>query len=110
MNTISTRLDEHVLKDIESLAKEMKLDRSALVRKFILDGYNEAMIHKNLLLVRDGVLSIEQAAEATGQPVSRILRAARHAGIEIGADASTLDHELAVITRHVEDRRRCGKR
>jgi predicted transcriptional regulator len=44
LSTISIRLDEDVLKIIEKLANEMNFDRSALIRKFILDGYQLAML------------------------------------------------------------------
>ncbi|HME55097.1 MAG TPA: ribbon-helix-helix protein, CopG family [Candidatus Lokiarchaeia archaeon] len=105
MSTISTRLDEEVLKNIEKLASEMNLDRSALIRKFILDGYHHAMLRKNIELVHDGELSIEQAAERSRVPVNRVIEAAREMNIEIGADASTIEHEKAVLEKHVNKSR-----
>nr|MDO8113843.1 ribbon-helix-helix protein, CopG family [Candidatus Sigynarchaeota archaeon] len=99
MSTISTRLDEEVLKEIEKLASEMNLDRSALIRKFILDGYQHAVLQRDILLVHRGELSIEQAAERSRLPVSRIIEAAREMDVEIGADASTLEHEKRVLEK-----------
>ena len=83
LSTISTRLDEEVLKNIEKLANEMNLDRSALIRKFILDGYQLAMLRKSIELVHDGDLSIEQATEHSHVPVNRIIEIAREMNVEI---------------------------
>jgi predicted transcriptional regulator len=100
LSTISTRLDEEVLKNIEKLANEMNLDRSALIRKFILDGYQHAMLRKYIELVHEGELTIEQAAEHSHVPVHRIIEIAREMNIEIGADASTIEHEKTVLEKH----------
>lgn len=99
MSTISTRLDEEVLKEIEKLASEMNLDRSALIRKFILDGYQHAVLQRDILLGHRGELSIEQIAERSKLPVSRVIETAREMNVEIGGDASTLEHEKRVLEK-----------
>ncbi len=76
--------------------------RSALIRKFILDGYQHAVLQRDILLAHRGELSIEQVAERSRLPVSRIIKAAREMDVEIGADASTLDHEKHVLEKLLE--------
>ena len=105
-STISTRLDDDVLKDIEKLAAEMNLDRSALIRKFILDGYQRAVLQRDILLVHRGELSIEQVAERTRLPIGRVIEAAREMDVEIGSDASTLEHEKRVLEKMLEKKKR----
>jgi hypothetical protein len=52
--------------------------------------------------VHDGELSIEQAAEHSHVPVHRIIEITREMNIEIGADASTIEHEKTVLEKHFD--------
>jgi hypothetical protein len=97
MNSISTRLEEKIIKEIEKLAKEMNLERSAFVRKFILDGYQNAILRKALELVQRGELSIEQGAYEAGVSIYRFVEAAREMNFEISLDASTIKYEAEVL-------------
>jgi predicted transcriptional regulator len=99
MITISTRLDEKILKEIDNLAQELNLDKSALIRKFILDGFQNAILRKNIELIKIGELSIEQAAIIAQVPICRVLEVAREMDIEIGSDSSTMDYETAVLKK-----------
>ncbi|MBN2154278.1 MAG: hypothetical protein JW839_22680 [Candidatus Lokiarchaeota archaeon] len=87
------------MKEIEKLAVEMNLDRSALIRKFILDGYQHAVLQRDIMLVHRGELSIEEVAERTRTSIGRIIEAARGMDVEIGSDASTLEHEKRVLEK-----------
>lgn len=102
MITISTRLDEDKIQGIEELAQEMNLDKAALIRKFILDGYQHAMIVKALQLVHHGELTLGQAAAKANTSVYRMLAVARELELPIGADVSTFPYEIDVIKRHLK--------
>jgi hypothetical protein len=99
MISIRTRLEEDVLKEIEKMAKEMNLERGALIRKFILDGYQKAILKRNLELVHRGELSIGQGAEDSGVSIYEFLEAARESNLEIGPDESTIPYEVDVLKR-----------
>jgi hypothetical protein len=101
MITISTRIEEQILKEIDKIAKENNLDRGALIRKYILDSYQRNLIQKNLELVHLGEISIGQAAINSGVSIYQILEMARQLDIEIGADNSTLPYEFEIIKKHL---------
>ncbi|MGQ4873685.1 MAG: UPF0175 family protein [Promethearchaeia archaeon] len=60
--TISTRLDEKDVKKLEEIAKEESLDRSALIRKFLLQKIKEYEIKRMLTLYQKGIVSLQEAA------------------------------------------------
>ena len=101
MITISTRLDEKILSKIEKLANKMNLQRSALIRKFILDGLQEENLKENISLVVQGELSIGQAVEDSQVSYYNFLKVARLMNAEIGLDETTLNQEFKVIEEHL---------
>ena len=60
--TISTRIDEDVVKKLEEIAKREKIDRSALIRKFILQMLKEYELKRMAEFYRKGIVSLQEAA------------------------------------------------
>ena len=104
MITISTRLDEKILSKIEKLANKMNLQRSALIRKFILDGFQEEKLKDNISLVVQGEMSIGQAVEDSQISYYKFLKVARLMNAEIGLDETTLNQEFKVIEEHIAEK------
>ncbi|MHA1647522.1 MAG: ribbon-helix-helix protein, CopG family [Promethearchaeota archaeon] len=103
MISISTRLEEENLKKIENLAKKLNLSRGALIRKFILDGYQEATLIENINFVHEGVLSTEKAAKNAGVSIYHLLERARAMNLEIGLDESTLKYEFKSLMKTLNE-------
>ncbi|MHA1674167.1 MAG: hypothetical protein ACTSYI_11135 [Promethearchaeota archaeon] len=103
MITISTRIDEKILKEIEEIAHEMNLERGVLIRKYILDGYQENIIRKNIDLIQQGEVSIGQAAQNANVSIYRILETARQLKISIGGDNSSVAYEIEGIQQRLEE-------
>ena len=101
MITISTRLDEKILLKIEKLANRKNLQRSALIRKFILDGLQEEQLKENISLVVQGEMSIGKAVEYSQVSYYKFLKVARLMNAEIGLDETTLKQEFKVIEEHL---------
>lgn len=101
MITISTQLDEKTFTEIEKLANKMNLQRSALIRKFILDGLQEEKLKENISLVVQGEMSIGQAVEDSQVSYYKFLKVARLMNAEIGLDETTLTQEFKVIEEHL---------
>ena len=101
MNSISARVDIEILNKIDKMATEMHLTRSALIRKFILDGYQRAELDQNLKHVQAGEMSIEQAAMQADVSMYYILELARAKGLVIGLDETTLDYELKSLMKKI---------
>lgn len=59
---ISTRLKKKEIERLEKIAEEEKIDRSALIRKFILQQIKEYDLHESGVKYRKGVVSLAEAA------------------------------------------------
>ncbi len=60
--TISTRIDDEYVKKLEEIAKREHIDRSALIRKFILQMLKEYELKRMAELYRKGIVSLQEAA------------------------------------------------
>ncbi len=60
---MNLRLEEDLIKEFEELAKEENLDRSALVRKILLEGLHQERLNFALQKYMLKEISIERAAE-----------------------------------------------
>jgi len=60
--TISTRIDDEIVKKLEEIAKRENIDRSALIRKFILQMLKDYEIKRMTELYRKGIVSLQEAA------------------------------------------------
>ena len=59
---VSTRLNEKELKKIEQVAKKENIDRSALIRKFVLNSLKEYSMADSARLYQQGIISLAEAA------------------------------------------------
>jgi len=87
------------LKEIEDIAHGMNLERGVLIRKYILDGYQQNIIEKNIDLIQKGEISIGQAAQNARVTIYQILENARRMNISIGGDNSTVPYEIEGIQK-----------
>ncbi|MBD3255781.1 MAG: ribbon-helix-helix protein, CopG family [Candidatus Lokiarchaeota archaeon] len=60
--TISTRIDDKDAEKLDKIAERENIDRSALVRKFILQKLKEYDIKEMTELYQKGVVSLQEAA------------------------------------------------
>jgi predicted HTH domain antitoxin len=60
--TISTRLSDKEVAELEEIAAKEKLDRSALVRSFVLHQLEEYKMKESARLYQKGIVSLQEAA------------------------------------------------
>ncbi|MBN2154220.1 MAG: hypothetical protein JW839_22385 [Candidatus Lokiarchaeota archaeon] len=60
--TVSTRLDEDEIKKLNEISKEEHVDRSGLIRKFLLDQMKQHEMKKAAEYYRKGIMSLQEAA------------------------------------------------
>jgi predicted HTH domain antitoxin len=61
-NVISTRLEEKEIKILNEISKKEHIDRSALLRKFLLQQINEYRMNESAEKYRKGLVSLAEAA------------------------------------------------
>ncbi len=71
--TISTRIDNEVVKKLEKIAKRENIDRSALVRKFILQKLKEYEIKEMTSLYQKGIVSLQEVASQANVSLYEIM-------------------------------------
>lgn len=64
--TVSTRLPEEVVRELERIAADEHLDRAALIRKMLLEDIREYRIQQATEAYRRGETSVGAAAQAAG--------------------------------------------
>ena len=71
--TISTRIDDEDAEKLEKIAKKENIDRSALVRKFILQKLKEYDIKQMTDLYQKGIVSLQEAASQANVSLYEIM-------------------------------------
>jgi len=71
--TISTRIDDEDAEKLEKIAKKENIDRSALVRKFILQKLKEYDIKQMVELYQKGIVSLQEAASQANVSLYEIM-------------------------------------
>ena len=64
--TVSTRLEENEIQKLNDIANEEHIDRSALIRKFLLDQVKLHEMKRAAEYYRKGVASLQEAATTAG--------------------------------------------
>ena len=64
--TIGVRIPEEILKDLEESAKEENMDKSTVIRQFIMEGLREYKRERAARLYKEQRVSIDGAAELAG--------------------------------------------
>jgi len=78
---MNLRLEEDLIKEFEELAKEENLDRSALVRKILLEGLQQERLNFALQKYMLKEISIERAAEIAKISIHEIILKISQLGI-----------------------------
>jgi len=70
---ISTRIDNNDVKKLDEIAKKENIDRSILIRKFILQMLKEYEIKRTTELYRKGIVSLQEAASQANVSLYEIM-------------------------------------
>jgi len=97
VRTVTTRLEEESLKKIDKLAAQRGLDRSALVRSFLLDALKENTIRDALEAYQAGKITLWQAAHTCDISLWEMIEEARQRHIHVPYDMQALEKDLAAV-------------
>jgi predicted HTH domain antitoxin len=64
--TITTRVDDKLVKLIDDIAEKEGMDRSTVLRRFLIRSAGEWLLERSLKEYEDGKISLWQAAERCG--------------------------------------------
>lgn len=92
--TVSVRLDEKTVRELEELAKEFKTDRSEALRRVLADGLKHAKLRRVTELLRQERISIGRAAELAEVSLYEILEVMEEERIPYGYSKEDLERDL----------------
>jgi predicted HTH domain antitoxin len=95
--TLTTRIEEESLKKIDELAAKRGVDRSALVRSFLLDGLKENTIRDALNAYQGGRMTLWQAAQACDISLWEMIEEAKQRHIHASYDVQALEKDLTAL-------------
>ncbi|GAB4318967.1 MAG: hypothetical protein Kow0069_22300 [Promethearchaeota archaeon] len=70
---MSTRLEEREVEKLDEIARVEKIDRSALVRKFVLEQVKVYEMKRASEFYRKGLMSLQEAATVAGVSVYEMM-------------------------------------
>jgi len=95
--TITTRVEDSLVREIDKIAKERSIDRSAVIRKLLVKSLREWEIENVLHKYEEGKLTLWQAADAVGFSLWEIIREVRIRGIRVPYTVEDLKDDLRAL-------------
>ena len=81
--TYTTRIEEDLAKVIDEVSKEEGMDRSTVIRRFLMKAVKEWLIEKSLEDYEQGKVTLWQAAERCGLSLWEIVIEARKSELHV---------------------------
>lgn len=75
--TLTTRVEDELAKMIDAVSKEEGIDRSTVIRRFLMKASKEWLVEKSLREYEDGRITLWQAARKCGLSVWEMIDEAR---------------------------------
>lgn len=92
--TLSVRMDRREAGELERLASDLGLDRSACLKQLVRRGFADVQFERACGAYRRGEATLSRAAEAAGVSVRDMLLRMRGEGLELNYDTKDLAEDL----------------
>jgi len=92
--TVTTRVEEKLVKIIDSIAKREGMDRSTVIRRFLLRAVKDWLIEKSLDEYEEGKLTLWQAAEKCGLSLWEMINEVKKREIHVPYTLEELKEDL----------------
>ena len=81
--TITTRVEDDLVQEIDEIASEEAIDRSSVVRKFLIHSLKQWKIDKSLQEYEQGKMTLWQAAQDCGISLWEMITEVQKRGIKV---------------------------
>lgn len=95
--TITTRVGEELVKIIDSIAEREGMDRSTVIRRFLLKAVKDWLIERSLDEYEQGKLTLWQAAEKCGLSLWEMIDEVKKRRIHVPYTLEELKEDLKVF-------------
>ena len=95
--TVTTRLDDKYVIKIDEMAAKKGIDRSAILRLFIVNSIREQTIQESLENYKSGTISLWEAAQHCDLTLWEMIKEIEKAHIHSNYDLSDLKKDLKAL-------------
>lgn len=95
--TVTTRLGDEYVKQIDEMAARKGVDRSALLRSFFLCALKEHTIRDSLEDYKAGIVTLWEAAQSCNLSLWEMIQEVRRAHIHISYDLKEFKKDLSTL-------------
>jgi len=92
--TVTTRVEEELAKTIDEVAKREGMDRSTVIRRFLLKAVNEWLIEKSLEEYEKGKITLWQAAKRCGLSLWEMINEVKKREVHVPYSLEELREDL----------------
>jgi len=96
---LNIRVPESIVDELEQMAAEEQVDRTAVVRRLLVEGMRQWRLERALRLYEQGQVTRERAAELAGVSIYEVMDALRERGTSAQYTLGDL-HEDLVLLQH----------
>jgi len=92
--TITTRVDDKLAKLIDEIAEKEGMDRSTILRRFLIKSANKWLIKKSLKDYEEGRITLRQAAKVCNLSLWEIIDEVKEGNIHVPYTLENLQEDL----------------
>jgi predicted HTH domain antitoxin len=92
--TVTTRVEEELVKIIDSIAKREGMDRSTVIRRFLLRAVKDWLIDRSLEEYEEGKLTLWQASKKCGLSIWEMISEVKKREIHVPYTLEDLKEDL----------------
>ncbi len=94
VKTLTTRVEDKLAKNIDQIAKEEGINRSTIIRRFLMASVKDWQIEKNLKEYEAGKQTIRQSAEKCGISLWEAIEEAKKRKIRAPYTSEELEEDM----------------
>ncbi len=98
MKTVSARIDEEILREVDDIVRKRGVDRSEVIRELLKIGLREYRLREALELVRERHATVWRAAELAGVSYREMLEKLRQRNIPFPLSKEELLAEIEEVS------------
>lgn len=99
LKAVTARLPREMLREVERLAEEMKVDRSELIRRLLDSALQEKRVEKAIQAYREGKVTLWKAADMAGLSLREMIELAREKKIPVSYTLEDLRRDIEFVRR-----------
>lgn len=103
LEAVTARLPRDMLREVERLAKKMKVDRSELIRRLLDFALQQKRVEEAVRAYQEGKVTLWKAAEIAGLSLREMMELARARKLVVSYTIDDLRRDIEYVRRKTRD-------